>query len=519
MLDVKELAKKAPEDLTNDDCKYIWSLCFHVLPDGEYFDYTNESKLLKKMIPETAQKYISWRVNYERELSDQIKNYISKPSKNAEPLQAEKDNIFLLLDSVITDKNGVITRKPKQTVNNWIVILENDTRFVGKIKYNLFSHEVWIYGSLPWERVNNLRPWKDSDTIHLFTIIQNEYKLNNRRDCEDSFRIVANRNSFHPIRDKLDSLKWDGKKHYSTLLQDYLGADDKAGYTSEVMRLFMLGAVARVYCPACKFDYVLILSGKQGIGKSTFLRILSISDDWFTDSISDIGTTDSKQMLSGKWILEIGELKALQSARGGIDEVKRFLTATEDYYRPPYGKIPESIPRQCVFAGTTNNESFLTDDTGNRRFLIVRVGENPPKKDIFNAEFVTEIEQAWSEIVHIWKTEKPKLVLSAKFADQASEEQKSAQIDDTIQATLESYLDELPANYVLCVKEIWLDVFKNNENVTPSKYFSTKVSNIMSQRKDFYKVGATQTEKYNRQRGWRKQGFSPIGDTENLPFM
>ena len=154
------------------------------------------------------------------------------------------------------------------------------------------------------------------------------------------------------------------------LLPDYLGAEDNE-YNYQVMRLFMLGAVARIYKPGTKFDYCPILQGRQGIGKSTFLRILALDDAWFSDSLDSLDSDKAAQSLMGRWICELSELKSLARTSGGVESVKRFLSATQDVYRLPYERRNDVYPRQTVFAGTTNKIDFLTDEPMRRLIKIV----------------------------------------------------------------------------------------------------------------------------------------------------
>ena len=218
----------------------------------------------------------------------------------------------------------------------------------------------------------------------------------------------------------LDSLTWDGKEHIRSLLPEYLGAED-SDYTYQVMRLWMLGAVSRVYKPGSKFDYTIILQGSQGIGKSTFLKLMALDDSWFNDSLDSLDSDKAVQSLTGSWIIELAELKSLARTAGGVESVKRFLTATQDKYRIPYERRADTFYRQCVFAGTTNKDDFLQDETGNRRFLIVQTGVKKPSKSLFVPEIMDTIKLAWAEAVHIWKNEKPQLILPEAYSLQVAE--------------------------------------------------------------------------------------------------
>jgi putative DNA primase/helicase len=202
-----------------------------------------------------------------------------------------------------------------------------------------------------------------------------------RASCADAVAAVADDNRFHPIREYLDGLAWDGTPRLATWLSTHLGAvvepgcdkpEARPAYIREVGRKWPIGAVARVYRPGCKVDAAPIFEGGQGIGKSQALAALVPCPEWFCDEISDLGTKDSAQDLRGKWIIELAELSAMR--RGDIERTKAFMSRSTDHYRPSYGRRSQDFPRQCAFAGTTNADGYLGDETGNRRFWPVKVG-------------------------------------------------------------------------------------------------------------------------------------------------
>ncbi len=188
----------------------------------------------------------------------------------------------------------------------------------------------------------------------------------------DAINLRAEENAFHPVRDWLESLVWDATPRLDTWLARYMGAEASL-YTAAVGRWFFLQMVARVMQPGCKADYTLVLEGpRQGEGKSTAGSILG--GPWFSDSLPDIHTgKDVPQHLRGKWLVEFAELSATRKA--DVETTKAFLTRCEERYRPPYGRLEVTEPRQCVFIGTTNEATYLRDPTGARRFWPVRVGD------------------------------------------------------------------------------------------------------------------------------------------------
>lgn len=396
------------------------------------------------------------------------------------------------------DKDGNI-KSVKQFVHNFEIVMDKDDRFAGKIRFNEFAQQLYLCGNVPWEKEDNCRAWSSHDDSALFSLIQADYGLKSRQDFADALKNVSMRNKFHPIRELLDSLTWDGKEHIRSLLPEYLGAED-SDYTYQVMRLWMLGAVSRVYKPGSKFDYTIILQGSQGIGKSTFLKLMALDDSWFNDSLDSLDSDKAVQSLTGSWIIELAELKSLARTAGGVESVKRFLTATQDKYRIPYERRADTFYRQCVFAGTTNKDDFLQDETGNRRFLIVQTGVKKPSKSLFVPEIMDTIKLAWAEAVHIWKNEKPQLILPEAYMQEAKELQEANMADDGKRGIIQEYLE---GKTQVCAREIWEKAL--GENVSPRKYQITEINDIIAKVPGWKKLKSPRNfEGYGKQRGFQK---------------
>ena len=405
--------------------------------------------------------------------------------------------VFKFLDCNYDEDGNV--KSVKQLVHNFEIVMDKDSRFAGKIRLNEFAQQPYLYGSVPWENENNCRAWSSHDDSALFSLIQADYGLKSRQDFADALKNVSMRNKFHPVRELLDSLTWDGKEHIRSLLPEYLGAED-SDYTYQVMRLWMLGAVSRVYKPGSKFDYTIILQGSQGIGKSTFLKLMALDDSWFNDSLDSLDSDKAVQSLTGSWIIELAELKSLARTAGGVESVKRFLTATQDKYRIPYERRADTFYRQCVFAGTTNKDDFLQDETGNRRFLIVQTGVKKPSKSLFVPEIMDTIKLAWAEAVHIWKNEKPQLILPEAYMQEAKELQEANMADDGKRGIIQEYLEDKTQ---VCAREIWEKAL--GENVSPRKYQITEINDIIAKVPGWKKLKSPRNfEGYGKQRGFQK---------------
>lgn len=260
--------------------------------------------------------------------------------------------------------------RPKNTLENVILILKNAVA-PNLFRRNEFSN-LEIYGVEP--------PWggevgveiRDIDIVLIKVWLAEHYRFEPSNDrINEAIGKIANENRFHPVREYLDRLEWDGVPRIDTWLKDYLGAEGPKVYLSAVSRKVLCAMIARIYHPGAKFDQVLILEGKQGVGKSTAIRYLAGSD-WFTDTTINIQDKDAVLNLGAVWVVEMGELSGMRKA--DVDLLKEFVARTADRIRVPYGKRTERFPRQCVFIGTTNGDEYLRDMTGNRRFWPVKVG-------------------------------------------------------------------------------------------------------------------------------------------------
>jgi predicted P-loop ATPase len=269
--------------------------------------------------------------------------------------------------------------------------------------------------------------------------------------------MMADTNKFNPFIDMLNSVKWDGIPRVDSLLTDYLGVK-KNEYSSECLRLLMLAAISRAFSPGTKFDYVLVLQGKQGIGKSTFFMKLCCNDDWYLENLKNIDKgKDSAELIQGKIIVEFGELLAM---RGKTEEIKAFVTLKSDEYREPYAREKEKRFRTCVFVGTTNEAQFLTDKTGNRRFLPLHCGAVPITKSLFvdEGELRAEFMQAWAEIYQIYLSGKFNLVMPSRLKAYVDEALDDCMEDDPMVGLIQGWLDQCEQDYV-CNLMIASEVF------------------------------------------------------------
>lgn len=262
----------------------------------------------------------------------------------------------------------------KPVVANALIILRFDREWRDVLAFDELRLETITLKRPPWGEVETCswepqQPWTDGDDIRLASWMSLRYGVHFTQKLGPVVETIARLRSFHPIVDYLDSLTWDGEKRLDTWLTHYLGVEE-TDYTRLVGRLWLVSAVARVYLPGCKADYVLVLEGAQGAGKSSALRALA--GDWFNDTPVELGSKDSFMAIRGRWICELAELDALN--RSEAARAKAFFSSCVDSYRPPYGHRTVDQPRRCVFAGTTNDSQYLRDATGGRRFWPVTCG-------------------------------------------------------------------------------------------------------------------------------------------------
>lgn len=278
-----------------------------------------------------------------------------------------------------------------KTIKNMELVLDNDINLKGKFAIDEFANRAMVTGALPWDSRNYVRQYEEVDDSGLRNYLENRYSLTGVNKVNDALLIVSSKNKYNSVRLYLESLKWDGTSRLETLLSDYLGAEDDI-YTRAVMRISLTAAVARAIDGGVKYDYMPIFTGKQGIGKSTFLA--KLGGKWYSDSLQTFEGKEAAELIQGTWINELGELTGFNRSETNL--IKQFLSKQDDIYRKAYGHVTEKYPRRCVFFGTSNDSEFLRDRTGNRRFWPVEVGTEKPKKNIWK-DLDAERDQIWAE--------------------------------------------------------------------------------------------------------------------------
>nr|DAK74738.1 MAG TPA: virulence associated protein E [Caudoviricetes sp.] len=311
------------------------------------------------------------------------------------------------------NSNGII----EKTIDNILLVLENDPLVKWKIALDDFANRGLVLGALPWDSSEKKRFWNDTDDAGLRHYLEKVYGIIGKEKIYDATSLCAHKHKFNSVRDYLLSVKWDGVPRLESIFIDYFGADDN-DYTKEVAKKSFVAAVARVMQPGIKFDNMVIISGAQGIGKSTFFSYLG--KDWFSDSLVTFEGKEAAELIQGRWLIEVGELSGMTKSE--TNTVKQFLSKTDDIYREAYGRRTAQFPRKCVFFGTTNDTEYLKDPTGGRRFWPVDADAEKATKSVFT-DLPKEVDNIWAEAFVFWQLGEP-LYLSKNVEKMARKQQE-----------------------------------------------------------------------------------------------
>jgi hypothetical protein len=275
---------------------------------------------------------------------------------------------------------------------------------------------------------------QDHHLITLTIAMQREYLIQDmkKQTVADAVAFYARSKIRNCLREWIESLVWDGVSRLDTFFSYGFGSDDNE-YTRAVSRNFLVGMIARAIRPGCQLDTLPILEGSQGIGKSQGLKALA--GDFYADIDSAIGTKEFAEQIQGKWLVELSELSAMRPSE--VERVKSGITRTTDVYREPFAILATDHPRQCVFAGTTNQTNYLLDNTGNRRFWPIKCGVIDRQWIISNREQLIAEAAVKFNSGHSW-WDVP--------TDQTLKEQEARMMVDGITEKVQSYIEFHPTN-------------------------------------------------------------------------
>lgn len=403
----------------------------------------------RKRAAQWVYKYTIQKARYSKSAEKAFEDEAEIEEVHLDPGSATQQEEELLGDwRERLDKNYA-TGNPKPTLRNVVLILEN---FPSKpiFTFDVFYHAELYASEPPWK--DGAGSWTgrsitDSDLARVKNWFGSRFGFEPSTDnIASGIGLVARRNSKHPVQEYIKTLRWDGVKRLDGWLKEYMNAEGPDEYLTSVGRKLLTACIARAMNPGCKWDYVVIFEGKQGIGKSTACSILGGA--WFTDTLGDITNKDVVEAMRGRWIVEIGELAVMRKYE--VENLKHFITVRTDVVRKAYARKSEEYPRQCVFIGTTNRQDYLKDETGNRRFWPVKVNQ------VKFAELLRDRDQLWAEACEAW-LDGEELYLRGKVEEMAKELQAARMEHDEWEAIARDviFADDFSVEEGFTLLELW----------------------------------------------------------------
>lgn len=368
--------------------------------------------------------------------------------------QATVDNLSardaLIIESVRNSLALNDKQKPLNAMENYETIITMDTVFrsstgesFASLRWNIAKNTPEVIGADPYTGVKRYVTVENPFVVQALAHIEKYYGLCKESTFMNTIVNVASKKQFDPIRGTLDALKWDGVSRIEGFLTRWACADDTA-YTREASRLLFAMGINRAFNPGCDIDGALVfVSPVQGCGKSTLCKWLSMG---MYSSLASIEGREAAENLAGKWLIELEELKALQGRFTSVESIRRFVTCTNDYYRNPYERASKDHQRTCFFIGTTNNENFLSDPAGDRRFFPIAFKQTADYLFSHADECKHDIEQCWAEALTRFKQHKLPNHFNRALLDEAEQVRQAATLEDEWVAYIEEYLAKVIAN-------------------------------------------------------------------------
>ena len=403
--------------------------------------------------------------------------------------EGAKSGVSLLPDG---DPKGL---QIKPTIDNFVRLMTN--HYGDNLRLNEMT------GKPEYRRNGEWREWTDTEESRMRSYFESTYSMYSQNKLSDALLIYFQNHKVNPLLEILEGLVWDGKPRVEQFLHDVMKVEDSE-YTRECSRLIFAGGVHRAYRPGCKFDDMIVLIGGQGAGKSTIVRWLNIEDQFYQE-IKTIAGKEGIEAIRGVWIGEVAELMAMTRVKEA-EAVKAYITSQKDSYRPPYQKNVQTIPRRCVFIGTTNNPQFLTDKTGNRRFYPVRCGADGYKLLDHEEEVRAYIRQAWAEAVHRYKEGNLQPFARKEVLEQIRAAQEAAMEDDWRIGQIEQYLEDTKKkpNSTVTVIELWHRALNNPDEVKPTRKDSIEITQIITNIEGWVKSETPVRTQWGMQKAFKK---------------
>ena len=431
------------------------------------------------------------------------------------------------LSEMDVDRKGNYLATPK----NIDMILKHDPNIQRCFAYDTFNDRKALLRLPPWRKPEDCDMFiRDDDEANLRKYISEApWEIEAKQKISDGLDIICRENAFHPVREYFNSLIWDGVPRLDTLFIDYLGAEDTE-LNRMIARIAFTAAVYRTYEPGTKYDQIVVLVGTQGCGKSTIIERMAINQKWFSSSMpSPDKPEDAARHLRGKFIIEVGELVGFKKAE--VEAIKNFLSKTADDFHAHYGKNDVHRPRQCIFFGSTNEEQFLRDSSGERRYWPVKNCVIPPKYNVWEDLTPEIVAQVWAEAIQYYK-EGMSLQLPANLESALQTVQEEYKKVDEWQGIIEEFLaKKLPSNWgsmginqrrayftqegddlraegcivrdKVCITEILNECVALGIKGTPQAADKNRIRSIMKDVKGWEKIKtAARFGPYGTQKGW-----------------
>ena len=445
---------------------------------NNYTDVNERNEILKEVLV----------VAKEKKVLTKVKNAIAQYNKNNK-LESINGDAYIFM-------NITGNKKDDTTIENYVQAILNTKEIINNIKFNEFTGK--------FERTHvdgSVTNWTDDDDAWILNTIEKYYNIKDKTTYYDALLLCKSKISYHPIKDKIESIEWDGVKRIDRFLIDIMKCDDDV-YSREVSRMIFYGGISRIYEPGCKFDYMTILVGEQGTCKSTIVDWLNIGCN-SNKEIMTIEGRDGAEILRYGWICEFSELLAMIKNRQ-VEPMKAYVSRQRDTYRSAFARNWTDNPRHCIFIGTTNSFNFLVDLTGNRRFLPIEVKTNRGELYCKEKEIKHYIEQCWAEAKELYDNDDLYLVIPSKYDDIVNEHVNAFVEDDPQKGLVIDYLEDKPVGYKVCVLEIYTQALKNIQKKC-SRVDSMTIGNYMRGFKN-WKLGRSSTrfKDYGTQRYWEK---------------
>jgi predicted P-loop ATPase len=384
-----------------------------------------------------------------------------------------------------TEWQGALIRTPtgraKALLANAVLALRSAPEWHGVLAYNQLKLVIEIATAPPWHTraAWRRRAWTDNDDVRAAEWLQRAGIEVGHSVANAAVAEAAEHNAYHPVRSYLGGLAWDGIERIRHFATDSLGAEDDP-LVQAISAAMLIAAVARAMTPGCKADNIPVLEGPQGKLKSMAIETL-FGRDWFSDDLSDLGTKDSAMQVARAWVVEISELAGM--SRTEVERIKAFASRRVDIFRPPYGRALIEQPRQSVLWGTTNQDAYLKDETGGRRFWPVACGTIDVKR------LERERDQLWGEAAHAWQQGEPWWLADPGTVQMARKVQESRQMADA--------WDERVADYIHNKGDISIgEVLQFALVIEPGKWSQADQNRVA---------------RYLRGKGWTRRNTGPKG--------